>query len=67
MFQAGTAAREDELVASGGRVLSVTAKGKDVREAQKKAYEAADLIDFPTGFYRRDIGWREVERLTAAS
>ncbi|PWG02322.1 phosphoribosylamine--glycine ligase [Sphingosinicella humi] len=67
VFQAGTAAREDELVASGGRVLSVTAKGKDVREAQAKAYEAAGLIDFATGFYRRDIGWREVERLKAAS
>jgi phosphoribosylamine--glycine ligase len=50
------------LKATGGRVLNVTATGKSVREAQGRAYEAIDAIDFPTGFCRRDIGWREVAR-----
>ena len=45
-----------------GRVLSVTARGHSVRVAQAAAYRAVDAIDFPTGFCRRDIGWREVER-----
>jgi phosphoribosylamine--glycine ligase len=63
VFQAGTALREGDLVASGGRVLSVTALGADVAEAQRAAYAAVDAIDFPTGFCRRDIGWREIARL----
>ena len=50
------------LVASGGRVLAVTATGATVAEAQARAYAAVDLIDFPTGFCRRDIGWRELAR-----
>ena len=48
--------------ANGGRVLNVTATGANVAEAQRKAYAAVDAIDFPTGFSRRDIGWREVAR-----
>jgi phosphoribosylamine--glycine ligase len=66
VFQAATSGQGDELVASGGRVLSVTAKGRDVRDARQAAYAAVEAIDFPTGFYRRDIGWREVERLGAS-
>jgi phosphoribosylamine--glycine ligase len=62
VFQAGTAIREGRLVASGGRVLAVTATGTSVAEAQRNAYAAVDRIDFPTGFCRYDIGWREVER-----
>jgi phosphoribosylamine--glycine ligase len=50
------------LVADGGRVLNVTSTGPDVASAQSRAYAAVEQIDFPTGFYRRDIGWREVER-----
>jgi len=50
------------LTANGGRVLNVTARGKTVAEAQARAYAAVDRIDFPSGFCRRDIGWREVER-----
>ncbi|MGS1016321.1 phosphoribosylamine--glycine ligase [Allosphingosinicella humi] len=65
VFQAGTALSDGELVASGGRVLAVTALGADAAEAQHAAYAAVAAIDFPTGFYRRDIGWREVARLTA--
>jgi phosphoribosylamine--glycine ligase len=54
--------KDGELVASGGRVLNVTARGDSVREAQAAAYRAVDALDFPDGFCRRDIGWREVAR-----
>jgi len=67
VFHAGTARdASGRLVADGGRVLSVTALGADVAEAQAKAYAAVDMIDFPTGFCRRDIGWREIGRETMA-
>ena len=63
VFHAGTALDEDDrLVANGGRVLNVTAKGESVKAAQEAAYVAVDAIDFAAGFCRRDIGWREVER-----
>jgi len=62
VFQAGTAEAEGKLVADGGRVLAVTATGKGVKAAQKAAYAAVNLIDFPSGFCRRDIGWRELGR-----
>ena len=62
IFHAGTALKGKALIANGGRVLNVTAAGATVREAQAAAYAAVDALDFPTGFCRRDIGWREVER-----
>ena len=62
VFHAGTADKDGVLVANGGRVLNVTASGSSVGEAQAAAYRAVDAIKFPTGFCRRDIGWREVER-----
>jgi phosphoribosylamine--glycine ligase len=62
VFQAGTASDGDKLVASGGRVLAVTARGRSLGEARERAYEAVGLIDFADGFHRRDIGWRELER-----
>ena len=62
VFQAGTKLVDGRLVAAGGRVLAVTARGADVRAAQAAAYRAVDAVDFPTGFCRRDIGWREVAR-----
>ncbi|MES2097535.1 MAG: phosphoribosylamine--glycine ligase [Pseudomonadota bacterium] len=62
VFQAGTKIVDGTLVAAGGRVLTVTATGPDVRSAQSAAYAAVDRIDFPTGFCRRDIGWREIAR-----
>ena len=65
VFHAGTALKDGKLVANGGRVLNVTATGANVTEAQAAAYKAVDAIDFPTGFTRRDIGWREVERESA--
>jgi len=63
VFHAGTKRAEGgALVADGGRVLNVTATGRNVTEAQAAAYRAVDAISFPTGFCRRDIGWREVAR-----
>jgi phosphoribosylamine--glycine ligase len=62
IFQAGTALMDGELVAGGGRVLGVTALGATVAEARDSAYAAVDRIDFPSGFCRRDIGWREIGR-----
>ncbi len=62
VFHAGTADQNGTLVANGGRVLNVTATGDTVGTAQAAAYAAVDAIDFPTGFCRRDIGWREVAR-----
>jgi len=60
VFHAGTAEENGKIVATGGRVLNVTALGKSVKAAQKRAYQAVDLIDWPGGFCRRDIGWRAV-------
>ncbi|MDO7841570.1 phosphoribosylamine--glycine ligase [Sphingomonas immobilis] len=62
VFQAGTKLANGKLVASGGRVLAVTATGADVADAQAAAYRAVDAIHFPSGFCRRDIGWREIAR-----
>jgi phosphoribosylamine--glycine ligase len=62
VFHAGTALEAGRLVANGGRVLNVTARGASVREARDRAYAAVSAIDFPDGFHRRDIGWREVAR-----
>ncbi len=60
VFHAGTAEENGKIVATGGRVLNVTALGKTAKAAQKRAYQAVDLIDWPEGFCRRDIGWRAV-------
>ena len=62
VFHAGTERRGDQIVAAGGRVLSVTATGKDVAEAQARAYAAVDLIHWDGCFARRDIGWRALAR-----
>jgi phosphoribosylamine---glycine ligase len=58
VFHAGTAAREPGIIATGGRVLNVTARGATLREAHDAAYAMVDAIDWPGGFCRRDIGWR---------
>eukprot|EP00262_Sarcandra_glabra_P005090 TRINITY_DN16390_c0_g1_i1.p1 TRINITY_DN16390_c0_g1~~TRINITY_DN16390_c0_g1_i1.p1 ORF type:complete len:522 (-),score=97.90 TRINITY_DN16390_c0_g1_i1:220-1785(-) len=59
IFHAGTALDPDgNFIAVGGRVLGVTAKGKDIEEAQERAYQAVEEIEWPEGFFRRDIGWR---------
>ena len=62
IFHAGTERRDGKLLAMGGRVLNVTALGRDVAEAQARAYKAVGLIDWPGGFCRRDIGWRALKR-----
>lgn len=62
IFHAGTAMRDGKLIANGGRVLNVTASGSNVTDAKDAAYAMVGKIDFPSGFFRRDIGWREVER-----
>jgi phosphoribosylamine--glycine ligase len=58
---AGTKREGEKLVADGGRVLNVTGIGADVAEARARAYAAIDTIDWPGGFYRRDIGWRALK------
>jgi phosphoribosylamine--glycine ligase len=62
IFHAGTEMRESDIVATGGRVLDVTAVGKDVAEARARAYAAVDLIHWEGAFCRRDIGWRALNR-----
>ncbi|HWB48280.1 MAG TPA: phosphoribosylamine--glycine ligase [Stellaceae bacterium] len=58
IFHAGTKRDGDRLLADGGRVLGVTATGRDLAAARERAYRAVDLIDWPGGFCRRDIGGR---------
>ena len=62
IFHAGTRRDQDRILAHGGRVLGIAARGKTITEAQARAYRAIDLIDWPEGFCRRDIGWRAVAR-----
>jgi phosphoribosylamine--glycine ligase len=59
VFHAGTEQdTEGRIKAVGGRVLTVCATGATVQQARDRAYEAVDRIDWPTGFCRRDVGWR---------
>ncbi len=67
VFHAGTDTNEaGDVIATGGRVLAVTAVGHTIAEAQSRAYQAVDQIDWPEGFCRRDIGWRAIEKTKAA-
>ena len=61
IFHAGTVAKDDAILANGGRVLNVCAMGKTVTEARDRAYQAVDRIKWPDGFCRRDIGSQAVE------
>ena len=67
IFHAGTAARNGRIIANGGRVLNVTARGATVAEARARAYAAVDRIDWPEGFCRRDIGWRALSARPSAA
>ncbi|WP_171207728.1 MULTISPECIES: phosphoribosylamine--glycine ligase [unclassified Ruegeria] len=58
VFHAGTKDADGKIVAAGGRVLNVTARGDTLQEARDRAYAMVDDIDWPDGFFRRDIGWR---------
>jgi len=60
IFHAGTSRDGDKVIATGGRVLGVTALGETIADAKARAYEACAKIDWPDGFYRKDIGWRAV-------
>jgi phosphoribosylamine--glycine ligase len=62
IFHAGTKAVDGKILANGGRVLNVSARGKTVTEAQARAYQAVDRIKWPEGFCRCDIGWQAVKR-----
>lgn len=66
VFHAGTRRDGERLLAAGGRVLNVTALGSTVKEAQERAYAGVDQIVWPSGFSRRDIGWREIARAGAS-
>jgi len=55
-FHAGTKLDGDKFVTNGGRVLGVTAKGTDLKEARKKAYEATEWVSFANKYKRNDIG-----------
>lgn len=62
IFHAGTLRNENgDLVANGGRVLGVAAMGDDIATAHQNTYQALDAIDWPEGFFRRDIGWRVIK------
>ena len=65
VFHAGTALSNGALTAKGGRVLAVTAVADSFANARARVYRAVDQIDFADGFFRRDIGWRELERENA--
>jgi phosphoribosylamine--glycine ligase len=58
VFHAGTADRDGQIIATGGRVLNVTARGATLAEARAEAYAMVEQIDWPGGFCRCDIGWR---------
>jgi phosphoribosylamine--glycine ligase len=63
VFHAGTAGDPNAPVAAGGRVLNVTAAGRSIRDAVERAYKGVAAIDWPEGYYRRDIGWRALKAL----
>ena len=65
MFHAGTKLEDGKLLANGGRVLNITATGKDIEEAVARAYAGVAAIDWPGGFFRKDIAWRALERRKA--
>lgn len=64
VFHAGTSMKDRKVITNGGRVLGVTAVGKDIQEAQKTAYGAIQKLSFEGAHYRRDIGAKAVNRKT---
>lgn len=60
VFHAGTAEADGQIIATGGRVLGVSARGASLQKARDTAYAMVDAIDWPDGFCRRDIGWRSL-------
>lgn len=62
VFHAGTKISDGSVVTAGGRVLGVTAVGKDIADAQERAYKAASVISFKDMQYRKDIAWRALKK-----
>jgi phosphoribosylamine--glycine ligase len=62
---AGTKAADGRILANGGRVLNVSATGRDLAQARARAYAAIDRIDWPEGYWRTDIAWRALERVSS--
>ncbi len=62
VFHAGTRSVDGRIVTDGGRVLTVVGLGGDVVTAQRRAYQAVGRIDYANAYFRRDIGYRAVER-----
>lgn len=61
VFHAGTQKQDEKIVTSGGRVLSITALGPNIKEAISRTYEVVDLIDFEGKQYRKDIGYKAIQ------
>ncbi len=64
VFHAGTAVKDGKLVTNGGRVLNVTALGKDIVEARENVYKAVEKIHFDGMHYRKDIGKKALKRIS---
>ncbi|MFA4829943.1 MAG: phosphoribosylglycinamide synthetase C domain-containing protein, partial [Thermodesulfovibrionales bacterium] len=62
VFHSGTAFNKNKIVTAGGRVLGVTALGKDIKDAKEKAYKAIEKIHFSGMHYRKDIADRAIKR-----
>ncbi|MDO9289836.1 MAG: phosphoribosylamine--glycine ligase [Thermodesulfovibrionales bacterium] len=62
VFHAGTSFNKNKIVTAGGRVLGVTALGKDIKDAKEKAYKAIEKIHFSGMHYRKDIADRAIKR-----
>jgi phosphoribosylamine--glycine ligase len=60
VFHAGTKRDGDRILAYGGRVLGIVGRGANAAEARLRAYEGIEMVDWPKGFCRRDIGWRAI-------
>ena len=67
VFHAGTSMDGDQIKATGGRVLGITALGDGIKQAMERAYEACGKISWKDCFYRKDIGYRAIARLSIAS
>ena len=61
VFHAGTSEKDGQIIATGGRVLNVTARGDSLQDARDRAYAMIERIDWPEGFNRSDIGWRALK------
>ena len=66
IFHAGTAVKDGKLVTNGGRVLNVTALGKDISEARENVYRAIEKVHFDGMHFRKDIGLKALKRLKRA-